>query len=62
MKKILPRYGIDAIEIPRASVGGHAISASVARKAADSGDTETLLNNVPATTLRFMGLDYNFSG
>ena len=58
MKKILPRYGIEAIELPRASVDGRAISASVARSAADSGDMDTLLANVPAATLRFMGLDF----
>ena len=58
MKKILPRYGIEAIELPRASVDGRAISASVARNAADSGDMDTLLANVPAATLRFMGLDF----
>ena len=58
MKETLPRYGIEVIELPRAQTGGRSISASAARKAAAEGDRETLLANVPETTLRFfMGGD-----
>ena len=53
MKEMLPRYGIEVIELPRAQAGGRAISASLARNAAAEGDRETLLANIPETTLRF---------
>ena len=53
MKEMLPPYGIEVIELPRAQAGGRAISASLARAAAAEGDRETLLANVPETTLRF---------
>ena len=58
MKEMLPPCGIEVIELPRAQAGGHAISASLARSAAAEGDRETLLANIPETTLRFfMGTD-----
>lgn len=53
MKEMLPRYGIEVIELPRAQAGGRSISASLARNAAAEGDRETLLANIPETTLRF---------
>ena len=53
MKEVLPHYGIEVIELPRAQAGGRAISASLARNAAAEGDRETLLTNIPETTLRF---------
>ena len=53
MKEVLPRYGIEVIELPRAQAGGSSISASLARNAAAEGDRETLLANIPKTTLRF---------
>ncbi len=53
MKEMLPLYGIEVIELPRAQAGGRAISASLARNAAAEGDRETLLANIPETTLRF---------
>lgn len=53
MKEILPSYGINVIELPRAQTHGHSISASLARNAAANGDRETLLANVPETTLQF---------
>ena len=53
MKETLPAYGIQVVELPRAQVNGHAISASLARSAAADGDRETLLANIPETTLKF---------
>ena len=53
VKEILPAYGIEAVELPRAQADGHAISASVARKAGEEGDRKTLLANVPESTLKF---------
>ncbi len=58
MKEILPQYCIEVIELPRAQVSGHSISASAAREAAARGDRETLLGNVPVSTLKFfIGMD-----
>ncbi len=53
IKEIMPRYGIDVIEIPRAQAEGRSISASLSRRAAFDGDRETLRANLPETTLRF---------
>ena len=58
MLDLLPKYGIDAIEIPRAQTHGQSISASAARKAAAEGDRETLLQHIPETTVKyFIGED-----
>ena len=46
MKRILPEYGIEVIEIPRKD----AISASEVRRALGKGDYETVKKLVPATT------------
>lgn len=54
MKEMLPDYGIEVIEIPRAQAGGRSISASLSREAAANGDRETLLANVPKSTLKFL--------
>ena len=54
MKETLPAYGIEVVEVPRAQTGGRSISASLARKAAEEGDMETLLQNIPETTVPFM--------
>ena len=50
----LPKYGITAVELPRLAVHGHSISASTSRNAAIEGDLETLLDNVPAVTLKYL--------
>ena len=50
----LPKYGINAIELPRLAVHGHSISASTSRNAASEGDLETLLDNVPVATLKYL--------
>ena len=50
----LPKYGINAVELPRLAVHGHSISASTSRDAASKGDLETLLDNVPAVTLKYL--------
>ena len=56
MKKLLPHYGIEAIELPKAYIDGKAISASATVKAAVEGDLTTLKANVPETTLRYFGM------
>ncbi len=54
VKEILPQYGIRVVELPRAQAGGRPISASYARSVAAAGDMETLLQNIPETTLPFI--------
>ena len=53
MIELLPPYGIHVVELPRAQAGGRSISASLARDAAAAGDRETLLQNIPESTLPF---------
>lgn len=50
MKAILPKYGVEVIEIPR--IGG--ISASLVRKAMHEGDLELAAKIVPETTLEYI--------
>ncbi len=54
MLETLPKYGINAIEIPRLAIDGKSISASTSRDAARDGDVDTLLKNVPETTLKYL--------
>lgn len=53
MKEIMTANGIEVIEIPRAKAKENVISASAARKAAEEGDEEALLANLPETSVRF---------
>lgn len=52
MKKLLPGYGIELVEIPRFAAEGdaEAVSASRVRKLAEAGDMEAVKALVPATT------------
>ncbi|MDD3179229.1 MAG: [citrate (pro-3S)-lyase] ligase [Opitutaceae bacterium] len=54
MKRILPVYGIDLIEIERKQVDGSAISASRVRKLLADDDFATLGKLVPPATLSFL--------
>ncbi len=54
MKKILPEYGIQPIEIPRKEIGGEQISASLVRKCIEENKTETLEMLVPESTLKIL--------
>lgn len=55
MKKILPDYGIDVMEIPRVSnAEGEIISASKVRKYLQEGNREALHSMLPSTTLDYL--------
>uniref|UniRef100_A0A806K2V3 [citrate [pro-3S]-lyase] ligase n=1 Tax=uncultured bacterium contig00107 TaxID=1181573 RepID=A0A806K2V3_9BACT len=54
MKAILPRYGIEVIEIPRKEYGGEAISASRVRKLLENKDWVEIEKLVPETTLEYL--------
>ncbi len=53
-KEMMPSYGIEVIEIPRAQAEGGSISASRSRRAAAEGDRETLLANVSKSTYKIL--------
>jgi [citrate (pro-3S)-lyase] ligase len=59
MKRILPRYGIEFVEIPRKEAGAEAISASRVRAAIKDKDIETIRELVPDTTYEFLRSKYN---
>ena len=54
MKKTLPKYGVDFIEIPRKQTGDTVISASAVRKAMSDGNWELVKELVPTTTYDFL--------
>ena len=56
MKHILPRYGIDVIEIPRkyTDSGESVISASKVRELLKNEEYEKILEYVPDTTLQYL--------
>jgi [citrate (pro-3S)-lyase] ligase len=54
MKLILPRYGIDLIEIPRKESGNSAISASRVRKLLEMKKFDSIKKLVPETTFQFL--------
>jgi len=55
MKEILPKYGVELIEIPRAMTdSGEIISASTVRKLLHNRDFKTLSRYVPDSTLNYL--------
>lgn len=50
MAEVLPRHGVELVQIPRIESGGAAISASAVRAALRDGDMERALALVPPTT------------
>lgn len=55
MKRILPEYNIEVVEIPRASTEvGEIISASAVRKAVMAGHVEQLRRMLPVSTLNYL--------
>lgn len=54
MRRILPELGIEAVEIPRATAGGAAISASRVREALRDGDLAAAEALVPPATAAFL--------
>jgi [citrate (pro-3S)-lyase] ligase len=54
MKSILPRHGIELIEIPRLEMDGREISASEVRASLKSGDLARIAEIVPPTTYDYL--------
>ncbi|SHJ25377.1 [citrate (pro-3S)-lyase] ligase [Dethiosulfatibacter aminovorans DSM 17477] len=61
MKEILPKYGIEVIEIERFSIGSKAVSASHVRKLAGEGKFEELKKLVPEATYDYLISEYSDS-
>lgn len=53
MKKELPRYGVECVEIPRLTCEGEVISASMVRQAIHDGRLEEIRGFLPETTYEF---------
>ncbi len=56
MKRILPSYGINLIEIPRMEKDGSIVSATTVRQCIESGDIERLSKLVPQSTIKHLFL------
>lgn len=56
MKKILPQYGINLVEIPRKVIDGKYISASYVRRGMEENDRSKFVNLLPKTTRKILGL------
>lgn len=54
MRQVLPEYGIEFIEIPRAEINGEAISASKVRQMLFDGNLEGIKQLVPETTFKYL--------
>lgn len=59
MKRVLPTYDIEVIEIPRISVGDMVISTSKVRKLLKEKDFERISKFVPETTLNYLKENYS---
>ncbi len=58
MRRILPKYGIEFVEIPRKEQGGGVISASRVRKLLEDKKFDEIAKIVPKTTLKFLKQNY----
>ena len=54
MKEILPKHGIEFVEIPRKMMGDSVISASRVRALLKNGDFEEIRKIVPQTTFEYL--------
>lgn len=59
MRKLLPEYGIQFIEIPRVESAGEVISASRVRKLLEEKDFESIKKIVPESTFKYLIEKYN---
>jgi [citrate (pro-3S)-lyase] ligase len=59
MKKILPQFGIELVEIERVASNDHKISASYVRKLLAEKNFEIIKEIVPETTYNFLYRNYN---
>ena len=58
MKRILPYYGMELIEIPRVKQGGQYVSASAVRRLAEKGDREAVQRLVPKEAFQVLAEKY----
>lgn len=58
MKKILPQYDIELVEIPRKTMNGKCISASLVRRYMEENNWDKLVELLPETTRRILELEY----
>ncbi len=56
MKKVLPQYGMELIEIPRKEADGKYISASSVRRYMEENNREKLVALLPKTTRKLLGI------
>ncbi|MCX7828830.1 MAG: [citrate (pro-3S)-lyase] ligase [Thermanaerothrix sp.] len=54
MMEVLPRYGVEVVEIPRLELSGRPVSASLVRSAMAEGRLEDLKELLPETTLSYL--------
>ncbi len=54
LKQYLPKEGIELVEIPRLQHDGTPISASAVRALLEQGNTESLINLLPESTLQYL--------
>jgi len=54
MRRVLPAFGVEPVELPRRQAGGQAISASTVRAALARGDEAALPALVPPATLEYL--------
>jgi [citrate (pro-3S)-lyase] ligase len=54
MAELLPRYGIDFVEIPRLEIGGAAVSAGRIRQLLREGNLEAARELAPPTTMEYL--------
>ena len=59
MKKVLPKYDIEAVVIPRKTTKGKVISASMVRKCLEEKRFKELNSLLPETTKNMLGLELN---
>ncbi|EHM09337.1 (citrate (pro-3S)-lyase) ligase [Thermanaerovibrio velox DSM 12556] len=54
MREVLPRYGVEVVEVPRLEVSGRPVSASEVRSAMAEGRLEDLRGLLPDSTLNYL--------
>ncbi|ACZ19887.1 [citrate (pro-3S)-lyase] ligase [Thermanaerovibrio acidaminovorans] len=54
MREVLPRFGVQVVEVPRLEEGGSAVSASLVRRAMAEGDPRGLEALLPPTSYRYI--------
>ena len=58
MRKLLPKNGVEFVEIPRKECGNQAISASLVRRYLKEKNFDEIEKLVPPTTLEYLKKNY----